>query len=66
MKTILFTDHTVLVQSGNYLEKLQNSVNREMTNVFDWLTANRLSLNISKTKYCIYQSQINITQTPLK
>jgi len=54
MKTILFTDHTVLVQSDNNLEKLQNSVAREMAKVSDWLTAkvsdwltaNKLSLNI--------------------
>jgi len=35
---------------NNNLEKLQNSANREMTKVMDWLTANKLSLNISKTK----------------
>jgi len=29
--------------------KIKNSVNREIANVFDWLTANKLSLNISKT-----------------
>jgi len=53
MKNILFADDTVLVQSDNYLGKLQNSVNREMTKVMDWLTANKLSLNISRTKYML-------------
>jgi len=31
MKSILFADDTVLVQSNNNLGKLQNSVNHEMT-----------------------------------
>jgi len=53
MKSILFADDTVLVQSDNNLGKLQNSVNHEMTKVMDWLTANKLSLNISKTKYML-------------
>jgi len=49
MKTILFADDTVLVQSDNN-PKLQNSVNRELPKVMDWVTANKLSLNIYKTK----------------
>ena len=53
MKTILFADDTVLVQSNNNLGKLQNSVIHEMTEVTDWLTPNKLSLNISKTKYML-------------
>jgi len=53
MKTVLFADGTVLVQSENNLEKLQNSINREMTEVMDWLTANKFSLDIFKTTYML-------------
>jgi len=53
MKAIPFTDDTVLVQRNSNLGKLQNSVNREMTKIMDWLTANKLSLHISKTKYML-------------
>ena len=53
MKSILFADDRVLVQTDNNLGKLQNSFNQEMTKVMDWLTANKLSLNISKTKYML-------------
>jgi len=59
MKTTLFIEDTVSVQSDNNQGKLQNSVNREMTKVMDWLTTNKLSLNMSKTKY-ILKSQINM------
>jgi len=51
MKTKLFADDTVLVQSDNNPGKLQNS---GMTKVMDWpIAANELSLNISKTKYML-------------
>ena len=53
MKTKLFADDTVLVQSDNNLGKLQNSINCEMANVMDWLTSNKLSLNIFKTEYML-------------
>ena len=53
MKSILSADDTVLVQSDNNLGKLQNSINHEMTKVMDGLTANKLSLNISKTKHML-------------
>ena len=43
MKSILFADDTVLVQSDNNLGNLQSSVNHEMTKEMDWLTANKLS-----------------------
>ena len=56
MKSILFADDRVLVQTDNNLGKLQNSFNQEMTKVMDWLTANKLSLNISKTKYMLITS----------
>jgi len=52
MKKILFADR-VSVQIDSNLEKLENSVKCEMTKVIDWLTANKLSLNISKTKYML-------------
>jgi len=52
MKKILFAD-TVSVQIDSNLEKLENSVKCEMTKVIDWLTGNKLSLNISKTKYML-------------
>jgi len=53
MKTIVFADDAVLVQSGNNLVKWQNRVNREVAEVTDWLIANTPSLNISKTKHIL-------------
>jgi len=63
MKSILFADDTVLIQSDNNLGKLQNSVNHEMTKVMDWLTTNKLSLNISKTKYVLVTNKYVSTES---
>ena len=57
MKSTLFADDTVSVRSNNNLGKLHNSLNHEMTKVMDWLTANKLSLNISKTKYMLIANE---------
>jgi len=53
MRNILFTDDAVLVQSDIDLESLQNLANCEMTKITDWLTANKLLLNFSETKYML-------------
>jgi len=66
VKTILFADDTVFVQSDNNLGKLQNSVNREMTKVMDWLTANKLSQNISKPKYMLITNKHVSTESFVK
>jgi len=54
----------VLVQSENNLGKLQNSVNREMTKVMNWLTANKLLLDISKTKHLLITNK-HVNTEPL-
>ena len=37
---------------------LENTVNEELKNVSDWLKANKLSLNIKKTKLIIFKLRI--------
>ena len=76
LNLLSFVDDTTLYQSGdNYLTLVQN-LNSEINSTFKWLCANRLSLNIKKTKYMIFnQSQaqtnhdgshsIHINNTPL-
>ena len=39
------------------------TVNRELVGVDDWLKANRLSLNVSKTSYMIISNQKNTNKT---
>ena len=47
----LFADDISLTTS----DKLLLQINSELININDWLRANRLTLNLKKTKYLIFQ-----------
>ena len=51
---VMFADDTSLVISGTTPEQLHTKINEQMHKVYDWCNYNRLSLNISKTKYIIF------------
>ena len=44
----LFADDTNILYSDKNLKSLEFSVNQELNNVYDWLTANKLTWNIKK------------------
>ena len=52
--TIIYTDDTSVVMSGNYLESLIQSVNSELCLLNTWLKENRLSLNVNRTYYLVF------------
>jgi exonuclease III len=65
---ILFADDTNLFFKGKQIENITLTINRELDNIYKWINANKLSLNIDKTNYMIFkpknkkiQSDINIT-----
>ena len=45
-KLYLFADDTNMLFSDNNLQSLEATVNNELKNVCDWLTVNKLTLNI--------------------
>ena len=58
-KFILFADDTNLFSTIEYTLPTHTSnvnelLNNELANIFEWLTVNRLSLNLTKTKYMIF------------
>jgi hypothetical protein len=53
--TLLFADDTSLFLSGKNINQLIASVNVEMGRVNDWFKANRLTLNVDKTKAIIFK-----------
>ncbi len=59
-KTILFADDTTLYASHNNLNTLVQSVNNELYNVYCWMNANKLTLNIDKTKYIIHHRKKSV------
>ena len=54
LNLLSFADDTTLYQSGDNYYTLVQNLNNEVNNTFKWLCANRLSLNIKKTKYMIF------------
>ena len=54
LKFIHFADDTTIYLSGRDLNVLCRDICTELTKVDDWLMANRLSLNIDKTKFMIF------------
>ena len=48
LKFCLFADDANLLCSDKNLKSLETAVNEELINVQEWLTSNKLSLNIKK------------------
>ena len=59
---ITFADDTNVFYAGKNLNDLTISVNEELDKIYNWLSANKLFLNINKTKYLIFHTQSR-TQT---
>ena len=51
----LFADDTNLLHSDKDLKDLETAVNEELIKVADWLDANKLSLNTSKSNFAIFR-----------
>ena len=51
---IMFADDTNLFYSHHHIKELFTTVNKELQKHGDWLTSNKLSLNIKKTKYTLF------------
>ena len=50
----LFADDTPLTASGKDLDVLLQRINSELPAIHEWLCSNRLTLNLSKTKYLVF------------
>ena len=49
----LFADDTNLTASRNSIADIEIAVNSELENLRNWLTANKLSLNVAKTEFML-------------
>ena len=50
----LFADDSNLFYSNKNLKDLEQTINEELKNVSDWLDANKLSLNITKSNFVMF------------
>ena len=51
----LFPDDTNLLYAGKNLRSLEETVNNELVKVSDWLNANKLTLNATKSNFVIFR-----------
>ena len=51
----LFADDTNLLYADKSLKSLESVVNSELIKVYNWLTANKLTLNVKKSNYVIFR-----------
>ena len=52
--TVLFADDTAGLKSGLNLDELITNVNIEVNKLANWFRANKMAVNVSKTKYIIF------------
>jgi hypothetical protein len=64
--TLMFADDTFSAKSGPDLNNLISEVNDEINKMAIWFRANKLAVNISKTKYMIFRMRgKKLTKMPL-
>ena len=51
IKFLLYADDTTIYVQGQQIEEMVNILNTELITVSNWITSNRLTLNVSKTFY---------------
>ena len=57
LQYVLFADDTNIFCSENKLVDLQVILNRELSKLYVWFSVNKLSLNLDKTNYILFQNR---------
>ena len=58
---ILFADDTNVFLSGKNIDQMTNIMNDELDSIFLWLNSNKLSLNVKKTQFMVFNLKKHIT-----
>ena len=56
----MFADDTTLTASGKSIQQIESKINCDLINIKEWLLANKLSLNLTKTEYLVFGSPFNL------
>ena len=54
LRFYLFEDDTNILYADKTLKDLETIVNNDLQNLYDWLTANKLTVNINKSNFVIF------------
>ena len=57
----MFADDTSLTIAGTNIDNLIREINNHVNYIFQWLCTNKLTLNVDKTKYLIFQPRQKVT-----
>ena len=52
-----FADDTCILYASNKLKSIETVLNCDLKSISDWLKANRLSLNVDKSKLLMFKSK---------
>ena len=58
----LFADDTTILYSHKNIDTVEETINRELIHVSDWLVANKLSLNVKKSNVLLFRSKNVVTR----
>ena len=61
-----FADDTNLLNYNNSVKRMNKQVDQDLKNLRNWLNANKVCLNISKTEIVLFTSSRTLTDVPLK
>jgi hypothetical protein len=64
-KTISFADDTTLYVADNNIEDIYIKTYDNILTLLDWCNANKLSINLSKTNYILFQPNFKINQNDI-
>jgi Reverse transcriptase (RNA-dependent DNA polymerase) len=59
---LMYADDTALIYSSESAENLKLDMEYDLEILHNWLNANKLAMNVSKTKYCLFKSR-RMTET---
>ena len=54
LNLLSFADDTTIYHSDCDIDNLTLTLNHELKNIYNWLCANKLCLNVKKIQYCIF------------
>ena len=63
----MYTDDTHLTYASDNVENIESYLNQDLGNIYSWLRANRLTLNMTKTEFLLIgsrQRQSSLTVSP--
>ena len=62
---MMYADDTVIFFSAPLILKIELQLNLELINLSEWLSTNKLILNLKKTEFMVFGTLLNFTITVL-